>query len=223
MISPSIAQLYHVSVRRLAFWLPPIVWMMLILVLSTDFGSATMTRRLLGGPLHWLLPWATPAQIAALHAAIRKIAHLVEYGVLAALWFRALTRERTSPARAGWVTLGVAIACALLDESIQSTTASRTGSPVDVAIDTAGAAATLALVRYDWRRIVDRVTTAALWMAAIGGALALAVNWMAGVPSIALWITTPVAALLLLVRRRRSAASPTGRRRAPDPGGHRPS
>ena len=196
--------------------------MVVIFVLSGDFASATTTGRLIGGPLGWLLPWATPTQLAALHGAIRKTAHLVEYGVLAALWFRALTRERVRPAPARWVALGVAIAWAALDEWIQSNVPSRTGSAVDVAIDTTGAATTLLLARCDWRQIVERVTMAALWIAAIGGALALTVNWMAGVTSIALWITTPVAALLLVLRRR-SAASPAHRRRAPAPRGDRPS
>ena len=188
--------------------------MVVILGLAGEIGSAAATSRLLEGPLGWLLPWATPAQLAALHALIRKAAHLVEYGVLAALWFRALTREGTRPAPAGWVALGIAIGWAALDESLQSRTADRTGSPLDVALDTAGAAGALALVRHDWRRVVDLVTATALWSAAIGGALVLIVNWMAGVPSIALWVTTAVAALLLVLRRR-NAASPARRHRAP--------
>ncbi|MBI1845476.1 MAG: VanZ family protein [Candidatus Rokubacteria bacterium] len=77
-------------------WLPPLVWMVVVMILSGDRFSAAETGHVLVPLLSWLLPWASPATLEALHGVTRKLAHLVEYAVLAALWLRALR------AGAGW-------------------------------------------------------------------------------------------------------------------------
>ncbi len=63
---------------------------------------------------------------------LRKLAHLAEYAILGALLYRALRRP------------GVAIAAAALyavsDELHQTFVEGRVGAPLDVAIDTVGAA-----------------------------------------------------------------------------------
>src|SRR5438477_176177 len=79
---------------RPAHWLPPVLWMGVIMLLSTDTGSAAHTGELLLPLLHWLLPWASPGDLAAIHGLVRKGAHLSEYAILAALWYRAFTRGR---------------------------------------------------------------------------------------------------------------------------------
>src|SRR5438132_167008 len=96
--------------------------------------SAENTGSVLRPLVRWLLPGASDAQIAALHALIRKSAHVTEYAVLAALWFVALTRERgLSRPRAAWLAFLVAVGWACLDELHQATEPSRTGSAMDVA------------------------------------------------------------------------------------------
>src|SRR5688572_5279161 len=117
--------------------------MVIVLWMSSGAFSADETGGFLVPLFRWLLQRATPAQLDVLHAAGRKLAHLAEYAVLALLWFRALRRENTASRTAAWGAWSVAVGCALLDESLQSTTTSRTGSVVDVAIDATGA--TLAL------------------------------------------------------------------------------
>jgi VanZ family protein len=189
---------------RRAHWLLPVVWMALILVLSSDTGSAAHTRSALLPILRALLPWATPPQLDAIHGLVRKGAHVAEYAILAALWFRALVRGRGLGARAGaWSAFAIALAWAGLDELLQSWQISRTGSAADVAIDAAGAAAALAAARRGWRVAADAATAVLLWIAAVGGAVLLAANALAGAASGALWLTTPAAALGLLARRRR--------------------
>jgi VanZ family protein len=74
--------------------------------------------------------------------AVRKLAHFVEYAILAALTWRADRRVL--------VALGVALAVAVVDETQQAFTMFRTGSPFDVLLDCAGAATALAFLR--WRR-----------------------------------------------------------------------
>jgi VanZ family protein len=209
-ISPSTAGLYHRSVIRLTIWLPVLAWMAMIMWFSTGGWSAENTGSILRPLLDWLLPWASAAHIAALHALIRKTAHVTEYGVLAALWFIALTRERRwSSRRAAWLAILVAIAWASLDELHQATVPSRTPSVGDVGFDAAGAVVAASLARVGWRQAIRRLTTALLWTAAAGGTVIIAVNLASGVGSGALWITVPLAAALLVLRwRRRGAAKP---------------
>ena len=180
---------------RLTIWLPVLAWMAMIMWFSTGGWSAENTGSILRPLLDWLLPWASAAHIAALHALIRKTAHVTEYGVLAALWFIALTRERRwSARRAAWLAILVAIAWASLDELHQATVPSRTPSVGDVGFDAAGAVIAASLARVGWRQAIRRLTTALLWTAAAGGTVIIAVNLASGVGSGALWITVPLAA-----------------------------
>jgi VanZ family protein len=179
--------------------------MAIVLWFSGGAWSAEHTGSVLHPLLQWLLPWATPAQIAALHWSARTLAHVTEYAILALLWFRALRREAHGVRTAAWTALAVAVAWAVLDELLQSRTPGRTGSAVDVAIDAAGAMTVLVIARRDWRRVADAATTALLWTTSVGGAIAIVVNALAGVFGVALWATTPVAVLLLIVRRRSAA------------------
>jgi VanZ family protein len=203
-----------VTVRRLSSWLPPLAWTAIVLWASTSSFGSDQTGSVLGPLFRWLLPWATPAQVAALHASARKLTHLIEYAVLALLWFRALRREPTPPGGATWTALSVAVACALLDEYLQSKTTTRSGSLIDVALDTTGAIIALTVARHDWRRVADVTTAILLWVAGIGGAIVIAVNAVSGVRAIAPWVTTVAAALLLFFRPRRTAAPRRGRRGA---------
>ncbi len=191
---------------RFADWAPPVAWMGVIFWLSTDAGSAQQTSRLLMPVLTWLLPGATPLQLDALHVLTRKAAHVTEYAILAALWFRALVRGHAAPTVA-WGALAISVAWAFADEAHQSFVVSRTASLRDVAIDSAGVLAVVLVGRRGWRAAADAATTVLLWTAAVGGVLALVLNVSVGVPSGVLWLTVPAALLTLLVRRRRARAS----------------
>lgn len=183
--------------HRVRTWGPPLAWMAVILYFSGGSWSAAETGGLLGPLFRWLLPTATPAQLAALHGLGRKAGHLTEYAILALLWRRALLRDGRPAPIAAWAALTVSIAWAVLDESHQATVPTRTGSGWDVVVDTAGAAVALMVAPRDWRSIADRATTLILWTTLAGGVAVLAVNGLSGVDSLALWITTPAAALLL--------------------------
>lgn len=63
---------------------------------------------------------------------LRKLAHLVEYGLLWFLWWRALGYGSPVPA------IAIALGYAATDELHQSFVPDRAGSPVDWAIDAAG-------------------------------------------------------------------------------------
>lgn len=183
------------------YWLPPVLWMALIVGFSSDAASSPHTESWLLPILRGLAPWATPAQLEALHWLVRKIAHLSEYAILAALWLRALVRGRgVNPRNAGLIALAISVAWAALDEAHQSFVPSRSASVADVALDSMGALVALGIAGLGWRRVADRTTAALLWTALIGGGAFLIVNALAGVRSGALWFTAPAAALALLAR-----------------------
>ncbi len=72
---------------------------------------------------------------------LRKLAHMVEYGVLWLLWWRALGYRRAPVAAAA----AIAIAYAVTDEYHQTFVDGRSGSPVDVLIDAIGVAIAMGL------------------------------------------------------------------------------
>ena len=127
--------------KFLKYWLPVCGWLALMFVGSTDLLSAAQTSRLIGPLLRWLNPDISPAAIAQLQFFVRKAAHLIEYGVLAALLWRAL--RGTAAALKMSILAGAALlTCAIFaasDEFHQSFVASRTASASDVLIDICGA------------------------------------------------------------------------------------
>lgn len=127
---------------------PALLWMGVIFAFSSDPFSRDQTERFLLPFLGWLFPWAAPETLDLLHGGLRKIGHLTEYAVLALLWYRARAYRTAAWApEAARLALLLAVAYAASDEVHQVLVASRSGSIVDVAIDSAGAAAALLLLR----------------------------------------------------------------------------
>jgi VanZ family protein len=143
-----------------AAWLLVALWTGFVWWLGSAAFSASVTSRFLAPLVRWLWSTASPEQVVALVLTLRKIAHPFVYGVLAALCFRA---TRLSGAARPWIALGialcVAVAVASLDETRQATLVARTGSPVDVALDAAGALTALGAALL-WAR---RRTAGARW------------------------------------------------------------
>jgi VanZ family protein len=165
---------------------------------STESVSAEATGSLILPLLRSLLPWAEPAQLDLLHTLLRKTWHVVEYGVLAWLWFRALSSgAEHRPPRHVLAAFAISVAYAGLDELHQAWARARTGSAGDVLLDGAGAAAALSLLRFDRQAAVSRLTALLLWIAAAGGTLLLLVHLVAGVPARWLWASAPLAWLAL--------------------------
>jgi len=126
----------------LRYWLPVAIWLGVIFIGSTDVLSAEHTSRFLVPFLRWLDPHISLAAINAIQLAVRKLAHLIEYAILAALFWRAL-RDGLNLGTKIWILFIVVwFACgifAVSDEFHQSFVPSRTASPDDVLIDIYGA------------------------------------------------------------------------------------
>lgn len=134
----------------IARWLPVALWAAVISVLSSDSFSGEHTASLLRPVLELLLPGAAPATIETAHAITRKLAHVTEYAVLALLVFRALERPGRTATTLALATIAFCALYASFDELHQSLVPSRGPSPVDVALDTFGAALGVAVRLVTW-------------------------------------------------------------------------
>jgi len=133
---------------------PSLLWMGFLYLLSTDVGSAVNTEGLLVRLIRWLLPSLadrlSPETLELVNGALRKVAHGIGYAVLGALDMRASWRAGVRPAGSAMVVAWLAsVAYAVFDELVhQAGVPSRTGTPADVALDTAGAA--VGVILYAW-------------------------------------------------------------------------
>ncbi len=139
--------------RRLLGWAPAIAWAVLIWTFSSHRFSAESTGHWLFPLLHWLLPSASRETLEQLHWLLRKTGHVVEYFVFALLVARGV-RGQASGWQDRWVgwTLAIVFLYAALDEWHQSFVPTRTASVADVALDSVGGAAAIALLWWRERR-----------------------------------------------------------------------
>jgi VanZ family protein len=142
----------------LKYWLPPLLMMALIFLISTDLGSAAHTSSIIEPVLRYLFPKISEETIDQVHHIFRKGGHLTGYAILGILWWRALmhrlsARASRSPGGNAAVALIISAAYAASDEYHQSFIPTRTASVHDVMIDTCGALVglALALMWYVWR------------------------------------------------------------------------
>ena len=105
--------------HRLDLWLPPIVLMAVIFLLSAQPSLDT--------------------GLGLIDTIGRKLVHFAEYALLCFLWWRPLSRSMP-PRRAILLAFLISSAYAATDELHQSFVDGRHGTPLDWAIDTAGAA-----------------------------------------------------------------------------------
>jgi VanZ family protein len=121
-------------------WLAAIAWACLISSLSTDAFSSEHTSRFIIPVLHWMFPHASAETLGLMHAVIRKSAHITEYFIFSFFLMHGVRgNDRGWTLR--WAIWAVIIAAgyAGLDEFHQSFVPSRTASPWDALLDTAGA------------------------------------------------------------------------------------
>lgn len=132
-------------------WIAAILWLVVIAIESTAWLSSNNTSRILYPLLHFLFG-VDPVRFEGWHFYIRKGGHVVGYGILSILLFRAwratlpaLENIKWKPRWANIAILGTAFV-ASLDEWHQSFLPSRTGRWQDVVLDTCAGIAAQILV-----------------------------------------------------------------------------
>jgi VanZ family protein len=151
--------------RRILDWLPAALAVLVIAGESTATMSSENTSR-------WLLPWwvhlfgpINAQQWAEIHHLIRKLGHLIGYGVVSACFFHgwraSLLRAPEGQLRRMWrkaalLALASTLIVASADEFHQSFLSGRTSSPVDVGIDMCGALLAQLLILTVMPRIIRR-------------------------------------------------------------------
>jgi VanZ family protein len=137
-------------------WIAAILWLILIAIESSALLSARNTSRILYPVLHYLfgLDWD---RFEVWHFYIRKSGHVIGYGTLSILLFRAWRATLPALDNVNWTfrwaniaILGTALV-ASLDEWHQSFIPSRTGTVRDVVLDTCAGVAAQVLVFFWWK------------------------------------------------------------------------
>ena len=132
-------------------WIAAILWLIVIAIESSALLSAHNTGRILYPLLHFLFG-VDRMRFGYWHFYIRKSGHVVGYGTLSILLFRAWRATLPAPNHLQWTVrwaniaiLGTALV-ASLDEWHQTFIPSRTGTVRDVVLDTCAGIAAQVLV-----------------------------------------------------------------------------
>lgn len=106
-------------IKRLSYWLPPIIWALIIFKLSS--GSLPKV-----GPSYW---W---------DFSFKKLSHVFFYAVLGVLMYRALVSENVSHKRAVFISIVFCFLYGISDEFHQSFSPTREPKIRDIVFDTIG-------------------------------------------------------------------------------------
>jgi VanZ family protein len=119
---------------------PLILWVGVIMLLSSRQAAMSQTSIFVRPILEFLFPNAPEETLILYHSYVRKLAHFVEYAVLAFWAVRAFTGSPGKILQRYWHVFSflLVVLIAAIDETNQSFTASRTGSIYDVLLDTSG-------------------------------------------------------------------------------------
>lgn len=138
-------------------WLAAGLWLTLIAIESTELFSSTNTSRFLYPLVTYLFGHIDPTKFFYWQGIGRKVGHVVGYGILSILLFRAWKATIIVPSASRWCWRWAQLAffmtalVASLDEWHQSFLPSRTGAVHDVLLDSAAGLAAQILI-YFWIR-----------------------------------------------------------------------
>ena len=140
---------------RIIRYAPLVLWIGVILFLSTSQASMSNTSRFIRPLLEFFFPGASEETLIIYHGYIRKLAHLTEYAILAFWAFWAFSNSNLKNLRRFWFVFALLLVLlvASIDETNQSYLTSRTGSIYDVLLDVSGGLIMLIfLILYRFRR-----------------------------------------------------------------------
>jgi VanZ family protein len=138
---------------RIIRYAPLVLWIGVIMFLSSGQASMSNTSRFIRPLLEFLFPDAPEEILIVYHGYIRKLAHVAEYAILAFWTARAFINSNQNFLRRLWFVCSfiLVLAVASIDETNQNFLNSRTGSIYDVLIDVSGGTAMI-LIFYSWTR-----------------------------------------------------------------------
>ena len=157
---------YDGSRRWAIYWLPAVAWLLTVALFSSASFGAGNTGGVLQSILDLLHIRLSAPHFLTLHYLVRKCAHFTAYGILSALFFRAVRASDAArliwKARYALIALGVCLLTSAGDEIHQSFTPGRTGTWHDVVLDMVGAAFVQAAILFvlSTRRAQRRWATA---------------------------------------------------------------
>jgi VanZ family protein len=133
---------------RIRPYIPALIWMAAIFMLSTPFFSSALTKGILSRILDFFDFQYTSSSLESTDFLVRKSAHVTVYAILAVLWFRGLIKgSRMSIAKAAVTVLAISVLWAASDEFHQYLEHSqRTAKVSDVMLDSTAAALSLAVI-----------------------------------------------------------------------------
>ena len=116
---------------------PLFLWIGVIALMSSGQASMANTSRIIRPLILFFAPSISEANLTAVHAFIRKTAHVTEYGILALFAALAFSYSTHNSIRRFWYffAFGVVVLVASADETNQSFIPSRTSSVYDVLLD----------------------------------------------------------------------------------------
>ena len=119
---------------------PLVLWIGLIMFLSSGQASMSNTSRFVRPLLKFLFPDAPEEILIVYHGYVRKLAHVTVYAILAFWASRAFSNSGQNFLRRFWFIAAFFTVCliAVVDETNQSFLDSRTGSIADVLLDITG-------------------------------------------------------------------------------------
>ncbi len=141
----------------LKYWLPVLLWAVLIFSASGDKKSVQHSSRIIDPLVRWLIPGISDEAVRTTVLVVRKCAHVTEFAAFTLLLWRAARGALwKSTARWDWnvakFAFGVSVLFAISDEIHQSFVPGRQGAVMDVVIDSAGSASAMFCLWLVWRR-----------------------------------------------------------------------
>ncbi len=138
----------------LKYILPVLMWGMLIGLFSTNTFHGNFTLKVLRALVDFFDIEISRQTLLSLNSIVRKLSHVAEYFVFTLFLWRAVRKELSGrwSGRHAWIALGLTLLLASADETHQWFRNLRTGSLMDVGINTLGALLALRLIWWRTRK-----------------------------------------------------------------------
>jgi VanZ family protein len=135
-------------VKRVRYWLPPLLWMGFLFPLWNKLLSSPILYRLNFKFWMWLKGDISPYQIGIYYIYLRRSLHVIAYGLMSFLIYRFFRAEDKRIWKYLWAmyTALITIGYGCMDEMLQSFLKPRNASFMDIVMDAIGTVAVLVMI-----------------------------------------------------------------------------